>query len=95
MILDFTFLYIMDDDREGFKEVSISLYCSVDCYAILYFTERATNRTFSEAHSLRKEVKKGYNYLIFDVSKYDIEPKLRFDPIRQPGLFHIQNINFK
>lgn len=91
----FYFSLYHEDDREGFKEVSISLYCSVDCYAILYFTERATNRTFSEAYSLRKEVKKGYNYLIFDVSKYDIEPKLRFDPIRQPGLFQIQNINFK
>lgn len=88
-------LYHKDNLEMDLKVVKISLYCSVDCYAVLYFNEREANQTFSEIRSLRKEVKKGYNYLIFDVSKYNIEHTLRFDPIRQPGLFQIQNINFE
>ena len=82
-------------DGKKIKVISILLYCTVDCYAALYFTERETNQSFSEVRSLKKEVKKGYNYLTFDVSKYNIENTLRFDPIRQPGLFQIQRINFE
>lgn len=74
------------------EKISISMYSSVDGEAIMYYTTSSLPNEFNRDQVLSFQVNAGFNNLLFITSGIDLNKRIRFDPLRGPGLFKIKNI---